>query len=258
MNTPGNQRKRHKALRKRIRKVLRVPLVFKQFAWRLTASWLWIWAFAVVFGFRGHLHKLEDVLFLYPSISLTRLGFAPSDPAIFFVGVKLLWLFTICGFSWIQVVGFFLYVPFFPIVLLVRILLRNRLEPYQKIREESFKKSRKSGNPIPKRAWGFPLLCSLLLWFVLYGQTSARNPLFLALLLTALLFCSRVGSALTFAVPAHEGPWARIEALSAGARNFVSDSSEKLKSGQMLEKWQLNLTIWTGRFHLRNLRLWSR
>ncbi len=258
MDTPGNQRRRHKAFRKRFRKVLQVPFVFKQFTWRLTASWIWIWALAVVLGFRGQLHKLEDVLLLYLSTSLTNFGFAPSNPAVFFVCVKLLWLFTICGFSWVQVVGFFLYIPFLPIVFLVRILLRNRLEPYRKIRDKSFKKSRKSGIPTPKRAWGFPLLCLLLLWFVLYGQTSARYPLFLALVLTALLFCSRVGSALTFALPTDKSPWAQIETMSASARKFVSDSSESFKTGQILDKWQLNLKVWTGFFLLRNLRLWSR
>jgi hypothetical protein len=258
MDTRGNQTKRPKALRKRIRKVLRVPFVAKQFAWRLTASWFWIRILAFTFGFKGHLHKLEDAFFFYLNTSLISFGFAPSNPGTFIACVKLLWLFTISGFSWLQVIGFFLYVPFLPIVFLVRILLRSKLAPYRKMREESFKKSRKSGIPIPKRAWGFPLLCLLLLWFILYGQTSARYPLFLAMVLTALLFCSLVGSALTFALPADKGPWARIEGMSASARKFVIDSSENLKAGKVLDKWQLNLKIWTGFFLLRNLRLWSR
>lgn len=202
---------------------------------------------------------MEKTFFLHLSSFLTNFGFAPSNPSTLFVCLKLLWLFTICAFSWIQIIGFFsIYVPFLPLMLLTRIIFRNRVEPYRKMREESFKTARKSGDQISKRTWGFPLLCLLLLWFVLYGQTSARYPLFLALALTAFLFCSRVVAALTFAVPTDRGPWVRIEALSASARKFVNNSSESLKNGQILDKWNLKLKIWTGLFLLRNLRLWSR
>lgn len=200
----------------------------------------------------------EDALFLELNGTLVNFGFTPSNLKIFTICVKLLWLLTICGFSWTQLIGFFLYVPFMPLVLLVRIFLRKKTAPYRKIREESFKASRKSGVPFPKWTWGFPLFCLLLLWLVLYGQTSATYPLFLALVLTALLFCSRVGRALTFAIPTDQSTWDRIEILSANARKFVVKTSENFKNGQYLEKWNLNLTIWTGSFLLRNFRCLSK
>ena len=259
MSSPEFRTKRHKAFRKRIRKFLQVPFAAKQFAWRLTAGWFWICAFATIFRFREHLNTWGEAIFSELSGALTNLGFAPSNLKVFSIGVKLLWLFTICGFSWIQVIGFFLYVPLLPL-LIMRFALRKRLrlEPYRKIREETFKASRKSGDPAPKRTWGFPLFCLLLLWSVLYGQTSAPYPLFLALVLTALLFCSRVGRALTFAVPAENRRWIRIESMSAGARKFVARTSETLKTGQIFEKWQLNVAIWTGSFILRTFRVLSR
>jgi hypothetical protein len=176
----------------------------------------------------------------------------------FTICVKLLWLFAICGFSWGQLIGFFLYVPFLPLLLFVRIFLRKKLPPYRKTRDESLKASRKSGVPIPKRAWGLPLFCLLLLWLVLYGQTSTPYPLFLALVLTALLFCSRVGAALTFAVPAGESSWDRIESMSATTRKFVLSTSESFKNGQILEKWHLKLTVWTCTFTLRRFRALSK
>jgi hypothetical protein len=200
----------------------------------------------------------EDARFVELNGALMKLGFAPSNPYIFSICVKLLWMFAICEFLWIQVIGFFLYVPFLPLVLLRRVYLRKSFEPYRKKREESLKASRKSGLIIPKRTWGFPLFCLLLLWLVLYGQTSAPYPLFLALVLTALLFGSRAGRALTFALPAVNDKWVRVESASASARKFVAQSSENLKKGGFLDKWQLNMAIWTGTFFLRVFRALSR
>jgi hypothetical protein len=257
MAIAGNQSKRRKPLRKQIRKFVRAPFVVKQFAWRLTAGWLWICALGAILGFWGHLSKWENALLLDLNGALANFGFTPSNLKVFTLCVKLLWLFAICGFSLLQVVGFLLYVPFLPCVLLVRLLLRKRLPPYRKTREESLKASRMSGL-IPKRTWGFPLLCLLLLWLVLYGQTSARSPLLLALVLTALLFCSQVGKALTFAVPDYKSTWDRLEYMAASARKFVAKTSENLKNGQILEKWTLQLTIWGSLFILRRFRAASR
>ena len=258
MNITEKQTKRHKAFRKRLREFVRVPFVAKQFAWRLTAGWFWICAIAMVSGFWGHLSRWEDALFLGLNGALVNFGFTPTSLVTFAICVKLLWLFAICGFSWGQVIGFFLYVPFLPLVLFVRIFQRKRLAPYWKTRDEAFKASRKSGTPMPKRTWGLPLFSLLLVWLVLYGRTSAPYPLFLALVLTALLFCSRVGTALTFAVPAGKSTWDRIEGMSAAARKFVVSTSESLKSGQILEKWYLNLTVWTSLFILRRFRALSK
>ncbi len=97
MAITGNQTKQHKALRKRIRKFLRVPFLAKQFAWRLTAGWLWICALGAIFGFLDHLSKWEDALLLELNGILANFGFTPSSPGIFTVSVKLLWLFAICG-----------------------------------------------------------------------------------------------------------------------------------------------------------------
>ena len=250
--------KRHKAFRKRFRNLLQVPFVAKQFAWRLTAGWLWICALAIVFRFRGHLNIWEDALFFDLNSALMKIGFAPPNLNIFSICVKLLWLFAICAFSWAQIIGFFLYAPFLPLLLLMKVILRKRLEPYQKTREESFKASRKSGLAISRRSWGFPLFFLLLLWLVLYGRTSAPYPIFLALVLTTLLFYSRVGRALTFAVPTNNITWDRIEGVIASARKFAVSTSEAFKTGQILEKRQLNMAIWSGSFLLRTLRAMSR
>lgn len=251
MSSAEIRTKRHRAFRKQVRDLVRVPLFVKQIAWRLTAGWFWLCAIAIVFGFGARLSVREDALFGELYGSLLNLGFAPSNPRVFSICVKLLWLFAICRFSWAQIIGFFIYLPFLPLVLLIRVVLRKRLEPYSKIREESFKASRKSGVVIAKRTWGFPLLCMLLLWLVLYGQISAPYPLFLALVLTALLFCSRVSRALAFAVPGDTNNWARVEGMSANSDKFIAQASETFKKGGFLEKWQLNMAIWSGTFFLR-------
>src|ERR1700756_5402146 len=94
MAITGNQTKQHMALRKRIRKSVRVPFIAKQFAWRLTAGWFWICALGASFGFSGNLSKWEDALLLALNGTLAEFGFTPSNPRIFGSCVKLLWLFA--------------------------------------------------------------------------------------------------------------------------------------------------------------------
>lgn len=257
MDAANNKTKRRKALRKRIRKLLQVPFVAKQLAWRLTAGWFWTYAIATIFGLRGHLQMSEDAFFWRLNGALVNFGFTPTNLKTFTICVKLLWLFAICSFSWIQLIGFLIYVPFVPLLLIVRLYLGKKLPPYRTTRDESFKASRKFGVPISKRTWGFPLFSLLVLWLVLYGQTSASYPLLLALALTALLFCSRVGRALTFAVPTDKDTWDRIEILRANARRIFLKTSELAKTGEFLERQNLNLIIWTGSFLLWNFRCLS-
>ena len=75
MAITGNQTKQHMALRKRIRKFVRVPFIAKQFAWRLTAGWFWICALGASFGFSGNLSKWEDALLLALNGTLAEFGF---------------------------------------------------------------------------------------------------------------------------------------------------------------------------------------
>ena len=110
MGEPKDKTKRHRAFRKRVKDFFKVPFVAEQIAWRLTAGWFWICALAIVFQFWTRLNIWEDARFMELNGALMRLGFAPSNPYIFSKCVKLLWLFAICEFSWIQVIGFFIYV----------------------------------------------------------------------------------------------------------------------------------------------------
>jgi hypothetical protein len=258
MSSPENPVNRPRALRKRIREI--PPLLFsaKQFAWRTTAAWAWIYIIGLVLGQRLRLAAWENSIFSAFSGALVRFDFTPSSPSIFSACSKLLWLFTICAFSWVQIIGFFMYVPFFPLIVLTRIILRGRVEPYRKTREDSLKKARRDGQPVSKRTWELPLLFLLLLWQILYGNTSAPNPLRLAMLLTGLYFCSRLGRALAFAVPVDTPRWGRIDFMIANSRKFISDTIDNAKSGKIPGAKHLKFTIWTSTLILRQLRIASR
>jgi hypothetical protein len=45
--------------------------------------------------------------------------------------------------------------------------------------------------------------------------------------------------------------------MSVTARKFISDSLESLKTGEVLDKFHLNIKVWTASFLLRIFRLWS-
>jgi hypothetical protein len=252
---PVNKRR---AVRKRIREVSRHLFSAKQFAWRTTAAWIWIYTVGLVLGQREHLAAWETSVFSAVSGALIWSGFTPSSLSIFSTCSKLLWLFTICAFSWVQVIGFSIYVLSFPLLVLTRAILRGRLEPYRKTREDSLKKARREGQPVAKRRWELPLLFLLLLWQILYGNTSAPNPLRLAMLLTGLYFCSRLGRALAFAVPVDTPRWGRIDVMIASSRKFISDTIDNAKSGKIPGAKHLKLTIWTSTFILQQLRIASR
>jgi ABC-type multidrug transport system fused ATPase/permease subunit len=72
-----------------------------------------------------------------------------------------------------------------------------------------------------------------------------------------MLFCSRIGSALVFAVPVDAGPWAQIETMSINARKFISESAEGFKTGKILDQFQLKAKVWTSSFLCWSFRLWS-
>ncbi|HVU47416.1 MAG TPA: hypothetical protein VHD85_14890, partial [Terracidiphilus sp.] len=234
---------------------MRIPFIAKQLAWRITAGWLWLYLLGLLIGQRGHLNRWESSIFSSAGGILAHVGFAPSSPAIFPICIKVLWLASVCAFSWIEILAFFcVYVPFFPLLMIVRVAFRGRLEPYRKLREDSFRKARKDGQIFPKRSWQLPLLFFLVLWLTLYGRTSSPYPLVLAMLLTASYFISRAGKALAFALPVETPKWGRVEALLASGRKFVLGTIENVKSGKIKEIRHLRITIWASSFLLRQLR----
>lgn len=258
MNSPGNRVIHHIPIRKRIRKVLRIPYGVKQLAWWLTAGWLWLWALTIVLGLRAHLARCVELLFDHLHAWLIHFGFAPSNMTHFVVSTQFLWLFAICEFSIIQLVGFSVYVITLPLILLVRILYRRRLKPYRKLREEALTKSRKDGALFTKRRWDLTLYLILLLWYFLYGQSSSRYPLQLGLFLTLILFYSRFRSALIFALPARDTILVQIENMITPASKFMNHANENISSGKLFDKHYLNSTIWIYTILLRFYRIKSR
>lgn len=257
MSTPANHAKRSKALRKRIGRVSRHAFSAKQLGWRITAGWIWIYALGLVFGQGGRLKGWENCLLLAVDGTLVRSGFAPTSPEVFAICIKMFWLFAICAFSWVQILGFGAYVLFFPLIPLTRVVLRGRLDPHRKIREEAFKKARREGHPIPKRGWGFPLLSLLLIWLALYGRTSAPRPLEVWMFLLGLYFFYRVAKAFSFATPVDTPRWERVEAMLASARKFGLNTIDNAKAGKITGARSLSIVIWTSMFFLRAFRIAS-
>lgn len=230
------------------------PFIAKQIAWRVTAAWIWLYVLAAMFGQRAHINIWEQNAALLLARILTQAGFAPSHPALLPRFVKLLWLLTMCSFSWVQMAGFFLfYLPSSPLLL----VFRKRRKQYKGERAKALEKARREGKETPHLNISFALFVLLLAWFLLYGETTQRYPLVIAMVITGLLFISRVSRALVYAAPADFSQKSRSEAFFSGSRDFVRKTFENLKEGKITSVRQLNWSIWLATRFLRTARFAS-
>lgn len=253
-NPTDGFKKRRRPLRKRIRGFWSFPFGVKQCAWRVTAAWFWFYGLAVLFGqralIRGWGHRISAALIH----ALTGAGFAPSNPLFLSTFFWIFWLFLISGFSWAQVLGFFVYVPFAPLL----IFFRKGRRDYKKTRADSFQKLRRQGVVIPRPNISFVLVLALVLWFALYGRAQERSPLLIAMLITGILFVVRVNKAIVYAsmVDLPSNRW--IDNFFRSCQEFVRKSVESIKDGKVQDLRSLNLLIFLGSWWLRVSRFVSR
>jgi hypothetical protein len=254
MVEPTDNLKRRIPLRKRIARFCHFPLIVKQVLWRLTAAWLWLYLIAALSGHRAVITTWDSRAFVVATNLLVRVGFSPSSPAALSNSLKLLWLFAICSFSWIQVLSFLiLYVPFAPLLF----VFRKGRKGYKDERAKALAKARTQGTAVNSNSSGFALLFILLTWFALFGGTSEHNPLLIAMVLTALLFVTRVNRALYFATPLEFSRQKRVEALIRASQTFFQTTIDNFKAGKVSEVSHLRIIIWSCGRLLRLSRLVS-
>src|SRR5258706_3952899 len=74
----------------------------KEWAWRSSALYFWIWFAADLFGQRGRFAGFTAAAMQFLRNMLEQLGFLPTDPTYFPLVVKASWLLALTEFSLIQ------------------------------------------------------------------------------------------------------------------------------------------------------------
>jgi hypothetical protein len=254
MNDQINRLNKRPPLRKRLRRDWTFPFIIKQYAWRITAAWCWLYAVATLFGLRSVTKSVDQHVAMVVIKVLAKAGFAPANLPFQSALLKVFWVFAISSFSWVQVLGLlFLYIPFSPLLL----IFRKRRKEYRKTRAESFEKARREGVDLPRSNISLVLLFLLFAWFVLYAGTSQHYPLIIAMILTGLLFIARINRALIYAATIEFPRKNRTAVFLRASQKFVKSTFDNFKEGKIDKMADLNRMIRLASWTLRLSRFVS-
>jgi hypothetical protein len=190
MSINGHSRKKRKV------RTWVVMLWVKRFAWRLTALWCWINILAWLLGLQGFIRTVESFVSMTSLNVLSNSGFAPVNQSSLNVIFKVIWILTITSFSWLQMIGLIIYIAFGPLTLLLWFgkfgkQIRNQMRDAE---EKTHREKVAQNRPLTS----YFLITMSAAWFLLFGNSSQRPTLAMAIVLTGLLFSTRVYKAFEF------------------------------------------------------------
>jgi hypothetical protein len=189
VNMENGRARKNRMWRKRRAAVASALKTVNKWLWRTTALWCWVHLLSFVFIRHDLLAVPERAVSLKIFHFLVSYGFSPSNPKLYPLLLKVFWLLLLTSGKAIVLLGFAIYVAFAPLALAWNLffyfLLRAKGLPKPIVEasvltweERQFAKSSSSGL----------LICGIVLWFLLYGQTGSRGPLVLGLAMTGSLF----------------------------------------------------------------------
>ena len=221
----------------------------KAWAWRATASYVWLSFLAVVFGQYEHVQTVSRGSIAFLTDALGRVGFQPSDATYLGIVLKISWMLVITGFSLIEVVGFALYVLGFPLGLIGFLLLGRVIK-------KSTGESETKDTPASKqsKARRLPLfsiaVVGLFSWFLLYGDSSSIRAVVPGAAFAGFLFSVLFYRFFRRVRPIGEDEAAllgRIEVWGLGFLEFAGKFDPTQKS-------EIALYRWMGGWHRRVYR----
>jgi len=192
----------------------------KQYAWRLTALWFWIYIIGISIGFKGRIIVFENYVLAVIASSLASAGFAPASQSSLSFLLKLIWLLAITSFSWVQILGFILYVALWPVILII--ISSKYGKTYGRLKKENVEKVRQFRKAQNRPLVTYILIILLIAWFTLFGDSSQRPPLIAAILLTGFLFVTRLSRAFVLTTLEEKPGEGILERLTASAREQIN------------------------------------
>jgi len=222
----------------------------KAYLWRLTAVWCWLHIFFFICGWHDRLAYLESAAIGDFERVLRAVDFAPGNLRLLPVMLKTFWVLCICSFSVTEILGLVIYIAFAFITLIG--LIRKPALQTQYI--ESKEKAAQSLGPSQQRfRLQASLLASLIIWFVLYGSTTSKSPLFVALILTGIFFFIRLSKATPYTTMATAGTNGPLSWVSRFALRYLLNVIEQVfKKTYTVD--QLKVSVKMQRWILRRLR----
>jgi hypothetical protein len=170
----------------------------KKYAWRCTATLLWIQVISAWAGLSSTFDASAASAWGFLQSFLAAIDLAPSSIDVLIPAAKLSWLLLITGLGLVDLLFFFLYCLMFPLLILIWIALKILAnKAATKAAEVSPDKTSKPARfPLFKAA-----LFSLLLWMALYGDS--RTPLhwYIGVALAAILLLAAIGRACLLVIP---------------------------------------------------------
>jgi hypothetical protein len=186
---------RNRAAKKRKEARTKLVVAIRMFTWKVTALWCWLHILVAIVARRDIFSFWEARASGFVYRTLVTIGFASSNQRLLPIVSKLFWILCITQFSWAQLIGLSLYVLCAPVWFPLYLVFRKRLKNNQANQTIPPSKIELINTDFSVTAF---LVASLAGWFALYGSSTSRFPLIVALVLTGSLFATRVYAAFTY------------------------------------------------------------
>lgn len=214
----------------------------KRVAWRATAIYFWA---RLILGFVGagpFFDRLAASAAAHIVATLDRFGFAPTGASSFVDVLRAGWVLAITGWRPGQIIGLFFYVLSFPVWYLFYSLFKDT------IAQNASSSEAKAGlRPAQTPRPAVTLFASGLLgWYVLFGDTNERGPIWTAVFLSGLLMISLAYRAFQRARPISHADTTllpMIEKMAISASTTAQQALEKSKNqkqGEVLGTIKIN------------------
>jgi hypothetical protein len=248
INNPAKRRRKHR--------LSRLLFIFKRIAWRATALWCWIHGLTWVFGGKVVVRAVELQAFAISVEALTNVGFAPGNQSSLIWLFKSIWLLTITGFSWVEIIGLLVYISFAPLTLLFYSIKRGK--DFKEEARVAFEKVHQEKLAQKRNTTTYFLTTILASWFLLFGDTTQRPALAAAMFITGLLFLARIYRAFEFTTLIGQSGKNWIDRFIEASVTSVVKAGASLKTEQVLNLASLRFTLYMNSKLYSALRLFSR
>lgn len=250
----------HQVLRKMRRlRLWAFPVALKRYAWRLTGFCCWARILGEAAGAKSKIYAIDNRLFGLTIDALKQAGFVPVSQSLFLALAKLLAFFILTSFSWIQMIGFGVYILCWPLVLFF--FATKYGQSFNKSRKGVYDKIHRYRKAQKRPVIAYILFSLLTAWFALFGDSPLRSPLIVGILLTGALFASRLYSAFMMTIPEPEtrgGFLDRlIDTVTSQLNKVVEEIRNKLASGEILNFNRFKGNVFVSRVAYKILKVAS-
>lgn len=202
----------------------------KKLAWRATAAYFWGWLILSVFGV-GHLvyaGELRIASMLAGELNL--LSFTASSPSHLITVFKVGWVLLVTGYNLLQLAGLFFYVLLLPFWIPLYLFFKDTVAATQSSESKAGLRPAEKQRPVVALT-----ASSLLGWYVLFGASNGRGPLWTGVVISGMLLLALSWRAFQRARPVtyDDTVWlVRLEKWGSGASNYAKTEWEKHKGGR--------------------------